>query len=92
MRVERNVFGQHGIFSIGHNVNLDLTLPFLLKPVPWSLSTPNGIPTKTEKSKLLHVLQSHIEPTLDRPNSAAQYFDGNAILQSLIAFPVTFND
>ena len=43
-------------------------------------------------SKLLHVLQSHIEPTLDWPCSAAHNFDGNTILQSMIAFPVTLMD
>ena len=43
-------------------------------------------------SKLLHGLESHIEPTLDWPCSAAHNFDGNVILQSIIAFPVTFKD
>ena len=54
------------------------------------MSTPDRISTKTDKSKLLHGLQSHIETTLDWSCSAAQNFDGNAILQSIIAFPVTF--
>ena len=62
----------------------------LLEPVPWSLLIPDRISTKTDKSKLLHGLQPHIEPTLDWPCSAAHNFDGNAILQSIIAFPVTF--
>ena len=77
---------------IGHNVDLELTLHYLLGPVPWSLSTLDRISTKTDKSKLLHGLQSHIEPTLDWPCSAAFNFDGNAILQSLIAFSVNFKD
>ena len=81
-----SVFGQHDLLSIGHNVDL----PFLMGPVPWLLSTPDRFSTKTDKSKLLHGLQSHIEPTLDWPCSAAHNFDGNAILQSIIAFPVTF--
>ena len=67
-----------------------LTLPFLLGPVPWSLSTPDKISTKTDKSKLLHGMQSHIEPTLDWPCSGAHNFHGNAIPQSIITFPVTF--
>ena len=58
---------------------------FLLGPVPWLMSTPD----RTDKSKILHDLQSHIEPTLDCPCSAAHNFDGNVILQSIIAFPVT---
>ena len=48
------------------------------------------ISTKTDKSKLLHGLQSPIEPTIDWPCSAVHNFDGNAILQSIIALPVTF--
>ena len=40
-----NVFGQNDL-SIGYNVDLGLTLPFLLGPVTWLLSTPDRIPTK----------------------------------------------
>ena len=68
-----------------------MTLPYLLGPIPWSLSTPDRISTKTDKSKLLHVLQSHIE-TSDGSCSVAHNFDGNAILQIIIASPVTFKD
>ena len=57
-----------------------------------SLSTPDKIFIKTDKSKLLHGLQSHIELTLDWSCSAAHNFDDNAILQSILAFPVTFKD
>ena len=58
-----SVFGQHDLLSIGHNVDLELTLPSLLGPVPWSLSTPDRM-TFT---------------TLDWPCSAAHNFDGNAV-------------
>ena len=67
------------LLSIGHNVNLGLTLPFLLGRVPWSLTTPDRISTKTDKSKLQLGLQSHIEPTLDWPCSAAHNVDVNAL-------------
>ena len=60
--------------------------------VPWPLSTPDRISTKTDKSKLPHGLQPHVEPTLDWPCGTGHSFDGNAILQSIIAFPVTFKD
>ena len=68
-----------------------LTL-YLLGPVPWSLSTTDRISNKTDKSKLLHGLQSYIEPTLSWRCMAEQSFGSNAILQSIIAFPVTFKD
>ena len=67
MRADRSIFGKFDLLFIGHNVDLELTLPFLLGPVPWSLTTPDRISTKTDKSKLQHGLQSHIEPTLDWP-------------------------
>ena len=79
MRASRSFFGKHDLISIGHNVDLGLTLPFLLGPVPWSLSILDRISTKTDKSKLPHGLQSHIEPTLDWPCSAAHNFDVNAV-------------
>ena len=64
----------------------------ILRAIPWLLTTPDRISTKTDKSKLLYGLQSHIEQTLDWPCSALHNFDGNAILQSIIAFLVTFKD
>ena len=80
------------MLCIGHNVDLELTLPFFLGTVPWSQSTPDRISTKTDESKLLHGLQSHIEPTLDWPCSAAHAFDGNAVTTEHNSFPVTFKD
>ena len=54
MRALRSVFGKPDRLSIGHNVDLELTLPFLLGPVPWSLSTPDRISTKTN-NVVLHI-------------------------------------
>ena len=79
VRVLRGVFGQHDILSIRHNVNLKLTLSFLLGTVPWSQSIPDRISTKTDKSKLPHGLQLHIVSALDWPCSAAHNLDGNAV-------------
>ena len=59
------VFGQHDLLSIGHNVDLELKLLFRLGPVPLSLSISDRIPTKIDKSKLPHGLQSHIDLTLN---------------------------
>ena len=58
-----SVFGQHDLLSIGHNVDLDLTLTFLLGPVPWPLSPPDRISTKTDESNFRmacnHTLNQH---------------------------------
>ena len=92
MRAERKIFGQLVILSIKHNVDLEWTLSLPLGPGSWSLSTPDGMSTKPDKTKLLHFLESHIEPTVDLPSSAANITDRNAILRCLTAIPVTFDE
>ena len=74
------------------NIMLTLTLPFPLGPVPWSLSSPDRISTKTDKSKLPHRLQSHMGPTLDWPCSAAHNVDVYAVTTEHNSFTVTFMD
>ena len=91
IRAERNVFGQLVLLSVQHNIDLELTLSFPLGPVPWALATADGMPVKTDKSKLLHYIESPIEVTPERPKDDVVYvFDGNALLQSLTNIPDTF--
>ena len=92
IRAERNVFGQLVLLSLEHDVDLELTLSFPLGPVPWPLATADGMPVKTDKSRLLHNLESSIEPTTDRPSDAVHIIDGNAMLQSLKPIPDTFEE
>ena len=61
------------------DIMLTLSCHCLLGPVPRSLSTPDRISIKTDKSKLPPGLQLHIEPTLDWPFSAAHNVDVNAV-------------
>ena len=92
IRAERNVFGQLVLLAIQHDVDLELTLSFPLGPVPWSLATADGMPTKTDKSTLLHNLESGIEQVTDRPSDAVHVVDGNAMLQSLKPIPDSFEE
>ena len=91
MRAERNVFGQL-VLSIEHTFDLELTSSLPLEPVPWPLSIPDCMPTKTDKSNFLQFLESHIEPLIDRPFHAANIIDDYAIQQGLTAIPDTFEE
>ena len=53
-----------------------------LGPVPWSLATPDGGLVKTDKSCLLHLLESGTQPAEDVPPMAALILDGMAVLQT----------
>ena len=92
IRAERNVFAQLVFLSLEHDVDLEITLSFPLGPVPWPLATADGMPAKTDKSTLLHNLESGIEPTLDRSSDAVHIIDGNAMLQSFKPIPDTFQE
>ena len=60
--------------------------------MPWPLATADGMPAKTDKSTLLHSLESGIEPTLDRSSDAVHIIDGNAMLQRFKPIPDTFQE
>ena len=92
IRAERNVFGQLVLLAIQHDVDLELTLSFPLSPVPRSLATADGMPTKTDKSTLLHNLESGIEQVKYRPSDSVHVVDGNAMLQSLKPIPDSFEE
>ena len=89
-KAERNAFCQLVLLPIEHDIDLQLTLSFPLGPVPWSLTTADGIPTKTDKPKLLHNLESGIKLVTDRPSDDVHIIDGNSMLQSFKPIPDTF--
>ena len=91
IRAERNIFAQLVLLAVQNDIDLEMTLSYPLGPVPWSLATADGMPVKTDKSKLLHFLESHIEPTVTSSKEGMVHvFDGNALLYSLVAIPDTF--
>ena len=91
IKAERNIFGQLVVLSVEHNIDLQVTLSYPLGPVPYALATADGMPAKTDKSKLLHHLESCIEPvTAPASEAVAQVIDGNATLYVLSPVPDNF--
>ena len=61
-----------------------MTLSYPLGLVRFSLATADGMPSKTGKAKLMHVMEAGTEPANKPPESETVYvYDGNAILQTL---------
>lgn len=91
IRAERNLFGQLLMISQENNISLEKTLSFPLSPIPWALATADGLPVKTDKSKLLHLLESDVEaPLTPKLEDSVYIIDGNAVLHSLVDIPPTF--
>ena len=91
IKAERNIFGQLVLLSVEHNIDLHVTLSYPLGPVPFSLATADGMPAKTDKSKLLHNLEASVESVTKPTDEPIAYvYDGNATLQSLAPIPDNF--
>ena len=91
IKAERNIFGQLVVLSVEHNIDLQVTLSYLLGSVPYALATADGMPAKTGKSKLLHHLESCIEHvTAPASEAVAKVIDDNASLYVLSPIPDIF--
>ena len=90
---ERNVFGQLILLAIENQISMERMLSFPLGPVPWALATADGIPAKTDKSKLMHALEDNaITAQKSSPATTAYIIDGNALLQAQMSLPNTFGE
>ena len=75
------------MLSTDHEWDLQNVLTYPLNPVPWALATPVGLPTKTDKSALMHKLENPAtleDVTNNKKNTLKEVvIDSNALLCSL---------
>ena len=57
IKTERNIFGQLVLLSVENNIDLQVTLSYPLGLVPFSLAYADGMPSKTDKAKLMHSMK-----------------------------------
>ena len=87
------LFGQLVMLSEKNNISLEKTLSCLLAPIPWALSTADGHLVKTDKTKLLPLLETGVtSPDAPKVEDSVYIIDANAILQALIGLPTTFEE
>ena len=61
--------------------------------MPWALATPDGFPTKTDKSKLMHKIEEENKQGPPLPTEDKVYIvDGNAMIQAMVNVPTTFGE
>ena len=90
VKADRGGFARMVVIAHHRQVNM-LTLTYPLGPLPCSLATADGAPTKAAKSALLHILEGKAQPVEDAPASAVWILDGVAILHSMKYVPRTFS-
>ena len=82
VRADRTLFARLAVVAQSRSLDMRSVLDYELGPVPWSLATPDGGLVKTDKSCLLHLLESGTQPVEDVPPMAALILDGMAVLQT----------
>ena len=57
VKADRGWFARMVVIAHHRQMNMQEVLTYPLGPLPWSLATADGAPTKTAKSALLHILE-----------------------------------
>ena len=65
LKMDRNLFARMALLGQFRKIDLKSVFTFPLGPLPWSLSNPYGLPRKTNKAQLLHLLEKDV-PIADR--------------------------
>ena len=91
VNADRGLFARMVVIAHHRQMNMQGVLTYPLGPLPWSLATADGAPTKTAKSALLHILEGKAQPVEDVPASAVWILDGVALLHSMTYVPRTFS-
>jgi hypothetical protein len=67
----------------GRSLQMEDILSYLLGPLPWALSTPDGMLRKTNKAALATVLQKNVSVAESLPDNSASVIDGINLVQKL---------
>ena len=87
LKADREIFARFLVIGEKREVNMKDVLTYSLGPIPWALATPDGGLVKTEKSKLLKVIECDCADPLvsTLPHNCARIFDGMVLIQLLVS-------
>ena len=92
LRADRSLFGRIIVMSQARSLQMEEIFRHPLGPLPWSLSTPDGLLRKTNKASLAAALQRNVA-TLDQlPENCASVIDGMSLVQRVKGDQATFGD
>ena len=92
LKADRSLFGRIIVMAWGRDLKMDDILSHPLGPLPWSLSTPDGLLRKTSKSSLATTLQKNVAVAQELPGNSASVVDGMNLVQRIKGDQATFGD
>ena len=76
LKADRSLFGRIIVMAQRRNLKMDDILSHPLGPLPWALSTPDGLLRKTNKASLATTLQKDVAVAEQHPGNSASIDDG----------------
>ncbi len=93
LKADRSLFGRIIVMAAqGRNLQIESILSHPLGPLPWSLSTPDGLLRKTNKVTLASALQKDVPVVEQLPGNCASINDGMNLVQKVKGDQATFGD
>ena len=93
VKAERNLLGRLLLLSQENAISLEKLFRYPLGPIPWSIASADGSMVKTDKSKLMHLLEAKSEPSVTLLLEETTYIvDGNAHFQACVGLPDNFEE
>ena len=92
LKADRSLFGRIIVMAQNRNLQMDVILSHPLGPLPWALSTPDGLLRKTNKATLATALQKNVAVAEHLPEHCAAVVDGMNLVHRVKGDQVTFKD
>ena len=92
LKADRSLFGRIIVMAQRRNLKMEDILSHPLGPLPWALSTPDGLLRKTNKASLATTLQKNVTVADQLPPNPACVIDGMNLVQRVKGDQVTFGD
>ena len=92
MKADRSLFGRIIVMAERRNLKMDDILSHPLGPLPWALSTPDGLLRKTNKASLASNLQKNVAVSDELQANSASVVDEMNLVQRIKGDQATFGD
>ena len=92
LKADRSLFGRIIVMAQGRNLKMEDILSHPLGPLPWALSTHDGLLRKTNKATLATTLQKNVAVAEQLPGNSASVVDGMNLVQRVKGDQATFGD
>jgi hypothetical protein len=92
IKADRSLFGRIIVMAQGRSLQMEDILSHPLGPLPWALSTPDGLLRKTNKATLATTMQKNVTVAEQFPGHSASIVDGMNLVQRVKGDQATFGD